>query len=123
MHAPKSHILKTGCPTNQAAFDLLRKTKLRWTSAGFSVQAIPCAENDQLTRFCVIASKKTCAKAVDRNRLRRRIRAVALETLSLHAQSGMTYMIVGRSGGLTNDYETMRRDMLWCLKRMDLLNT
>lgn len=121
MHAPKSHILKTGRPLNQAAFDLLRKTKLRWTSTGFSVQAVPCGTDDQLVRFCVIASKKTCTKAVDRNRLRRRIRAIALETLPLHAKVGMTYMIVGRSGGLTIDYENMRRDMLWCLKRLDLL--
>lgn len=121
MHAPRSHNLKTGRPPNQAAFDLLRKTKLRWTSTGFSVQAIPSTNDDPLVRFCIIASKKTCAKAVDRNRLRRRIRAIALETLPLHAKTGMSYMIVGRSDGLKNEYDNMKRDMLWCLKRMDLL--
>lgn len=121
MHAPLSHIKSTGRPAQQAAFDLLRKTKTRWVAKGFALQAAPAQKPDEARLdFCVITSKKTCAKATDRNRLRRRLKSVSLEILPVHASRAMDYMIVGRREGLDLPYDDLKRDMLWCLKKLNL---
>lgn len=144
MHALREHILNTGRPAQQAAFDLLRKTKKRWVGKGLALQAAPhtprfikvkkVAVTDtppvspliseptphKKLRFCVITSKKTCAKAVDRNRLRRRLRAAALEILPLHAPYDMDYMLVGRVGGLKLPFDALKKEIIWCLKKLDL---
>lgn len=127
MHALKSQIRTTSRLNNQAAFDSLRKTKIRWVAEGLALQAIP-ASNDPASSsmplsFSIIASKKTAKRAVDRNLLRRRLRAVALEILPEKANQTMIYMVVARSGGLTRSYEDLKKDMIWCLKKLDLLKS
>ncbi len=107
----------------QAAFDSLRKTKTRWVSQGFAVQAIPQPLTDAppRPRFCVITSKKTAKLATDRNRMRRRLRAVIYEVLATHARADMDYMIVARTGALNRPMDDLRKDLKWCLKKLDLL--
>jgi len=108
----------------QAAFDSLRKTKTRWVSQGFSIQAIPHEphESAEIPSFCVITSKKTAKLATDRNKMRRRLRAVAYEILPIHAKPKMNYMIVARKDALTRPMDDLRKDLLWCLKKLDLRN-
>ncbi|HRK97602.1 MAG TPA: ribonuclease P protein component [Alphaproteobacteria bacterium] len=131
MRATKADLENTSRLVQQAAFDSLRKTKKRWVSKGFALQVIPQANCDGTTEqdepssdplgFCIIASKKTARQAVLRNRMRRRLKAVALEILPRNAQMGMHYMIVARRDALTLGVDELRRDMVWCLKRLDLL--
>ncbi len=103
----------------QAAFDSLRKTKTRWVSPAFSIQAIP-HESQENPSFCVITSKKTAKLATDRNKMRRRLRAIAYEILPVHAQPNMDYMIVARKDAMTRPMDDLRKDLLWCLKKLDL---
>ena len=107
----------------QAAFDSLRKTKTRWVSQGFALQAVqqPQADSSPRPRFCVITSKKTAKLATDRNRMRRRLRAVIYEVLATHARPDMDYMIVARTGALNRPMDDLRKDLTWCLKKLDLL--
>jgi len=119
--ATKTDIQTTSRLTAQAAFDSLRKTKSRWVSKGFALQAAPSTQKDDKVGFCVIASKKTAKGAVLRNRMRRRLRALALEILPAHARYDMDYMIVARREATTLSPDEMRRDMIWCLKRLNLL--
>lgn len=123
MRAPRSDVQNTSRLKSQAAFDSLRKTKLRWVAKGFAVQAIPAGEesNTGKTGFCVIASKKTAKKSVDRNRLRRRLRAIAQEILPRQARPDHLYMIVARHDLDSRTAEDLRRDMVWCLRKMDLV--
>ncbi|MDD3020430.1 MAG: ribonuclease P protein component [Alphaproteobacteria bacterium] len=121
MHATKDDIKATSRLTQQAAFDSLRKTKIRWVSKGFALQAMQATTPSEQLGFCIIASKKTAKSAVLRNRMRRRLRAVALEILPHHAKSGIDYMVVARKDAPTLGIEELRRDMVWCLKRLDLL--
>lgn len=107
--------------TQQAAFDSLRKTKIRWVSKGFALQVIERQGASDTYGFCVIASKKTAKSAVVRNRMRRRLKAVALDILPLHAKSGFDFMFVARKDAETLDAEILRRDLKWCLKKLDLL--
>lgn len=102
----------------QAAFDSLRKTKTRWVSKGFSVQAIP---SDKPTpSFCIITSKHAAKLATDRNTMRRRLRAVAYEILTTSAKPEMEYMIVARKEALSLSMDDLRKDLKWCLKKLNL---
>lgn len=120
MKATKEQIQILSRLKKQAAFDSLRKTKTRWVSKGFSVQAIP---SDKPTPdFCVITSKHAAKLATDRNKMRRRLRAVAYEILTTSAKPDMAYMIVARKDSLTLSMDDLRKDLKWCLKKLSLNN-
>lgn len=118
MKATKEQIQILSRLSQQAAFDSLRKTKTRWVSKGFSLQVIP---SDAATpSFCVITSKHAAKLATDRNKMRRRLRAVAYEILTTSAKQNMTYMIVARKDSLTLSMDDLRKDLKWCLKKLDM---
>lgn len=56
------------------------------------------------------ASRKV-GKAVDRNRARRRLRAVAAEVLPALGQAGTDYVLVARKATLERPYEDLVRDL------------
>lgn len=118
MKATKEQIHILSRLSQQAAFDSLRATKTRWVSKGFALQAIEAAPST--LHFCVITSKHASKLATDRNKMRRRLRAVAYEILTTAAKTGMTYMIVARKDSLTLPMDDLRRDLKWCLKKLDL---
>lgn len=118
MKATKENMNHLSRLTEQAAFDCLRKTKTRWVAKGFSVQAVPSESISP--SFCIITSKHTAKLAVDRNRMRRRLRAVAYEILPLSAKRSVNYMIVARKDCLTLSMDDLKRDLKWCLKKLDL---
>lgn len=103
----------------QAAFDSLRKTKTRWVCQGFALQVIP--NTGETLAYCTITSKKTAKLATDRNKMRRRLRAIAMEILPLQAKQGMDYMLVARPPALDRPMDEMRKDLLWCLRKLELL--
>jgi ribonuclease P protein component len=124
MKATKNMIGNLSRLKNQAAFDSLRKTKTRWVSQGFAIQAIPQQnpKTPPIPAFCVITSKKTAKLASDRNKMRRRLRAVAYEILSTQAKQDMEYMLVARAPSQARPMDDLRKDLLWCLKKLDLLH-
>jgi ribonuclease P protein component len=119
--ASKAHIRTISRLSTQAVFDSLRQTReLRWVATGLVLQAIPRTTEGQYG-LCVSASKKTAKLAVDRNRIRRRLRAVALEVLAEIARPGMDYMVSGRHQTLDRDSADLDKDLRWCLKKLNLL--
>lgn len=92
----------------------------KWVSQSLVLQV---AENGtDAVRYGLTVSKKTDKSAVVRNRIKRRLRAVAAGILPLRAQSGMDYVLIGRPATATRDFAALEKDLIWCLKRMDLLN-
>src|SRR5690606_13939690 len=73
-----------------------------------------------LPRYGITVTKKTSKSAVIRNRIKRRLRAALLAVLPDHAQGGVDYVVVGRNLAETCPMEQLEKDLLWCLKRMDL---
>jgi ribonuclease P protein component len=123
MKATKEQIQVLSRLKQQAAFDSLRKTKTRWVSKGFSLQAIPSDVGTVPSpSFCVITSKHAAKLATDRNKMRRRLRAVAYEILPSSAKTDMSYMIVARKDSLTLPMDDLRKDLKWCLKKLGLNN-
>ncbi|MCK5373872.1 MAG: ribonuclease P protein component [Alphaproteobacteria bacterium] len=62
-------------------------------------------------------SKRVDKSAVKRNRIKRRLRAVAADVLSQYAKDGVDYVIIGRKETAIFPYNSMINDLKWCLKR------
>ena len=66
-------------------------------------------------RFGLTATKKT-GNAVMRNRIRRRLRALALEVLPQCGQSGYDYVLIGRVHTAPRPWDRLKKDLVSALK-------
>lgn len=71
-------------------------------------------------RYGVTITKKIYPSAVKRNRVKRRLRALAMETLETAAKPGYDYVFIGRKQSYDQDYERLKSEILWCLKKLEL---
>lgn len=99
----------------------VQKMDSKWFSKTLILQTRPNDLEKKRVGFTV--TKKTCPLAVDRNRIKRRFRALADHILSLKAKNNTDYVIVGRKEALNAPFDQLEKDLLWCLKRLDLLDT
>jgi ribonuclease P protein component len=90
----------------------------KWVSHGLILQVRPNALSQRRVGFTV--SKKVDKSAVKRNRIKRRLRAVAADILPAGAQNGYDYVLVGRATTATRPYETLCQDLTWCLDKLGL---
>lgn len=91
----------------------------KWVSQGLVIQTMP--NEDDVKRIGYTVTKRTDKSAVKRNRIKRRLRAVAADILPDHAKAGHDYILVGRPQTLTRPYETLKKDVKWCLEKLGLL--
>ena len=95
----------------------------KWVATGVILQMkSPSASTDVAPvsadiRFGLTASKKV-GNAVTRNRARRRLRALANEILPLHGMAGHDYVLIARNTTATRDFQDLRKDLIWALKRI-----
>lgn len=91
----------------------------KWVSQSFVIQIL---KNDlDVIRIGYTVSKKIFKSAVKRNRVKRRLRAVAADVILTRAVSGYDYILVGRQQTLTRPYEELLSDAKWCLKKTNCL--
>ncbi len=90
----------------------------KWVSHGLIVQTAP--NEDDIKRIGYTVSKRVDKSAVKRNRIKRRLRAVAADVLPTGAMNGQDYILVGRPASATRSYETLCEDLRWCLRKMGL---
>lgn len=79
----------------------------------------PRAAQPDSVRVGFTASRKV-GNAVRRNRARRRLRAVASEVLSRHAQPGTDFVLIARPATVDRDYQALVGDLVAGLKRLKL---
>lgn len=65
------------------------------------------------------ASRKV-GNAVQRNRARRRLRAVAQQVLEQHAEPGTDFVLIARPATIDRDYQALIGDLVAGLKRLKL---
>lgn len=120
-------IYKISSLKKRADFLRLNKSK-KWVSKHIVVQAAPSltAEGSEnrpegtiQTGFTV--TKKTYKSAVKRNRIKRRLRALADEVIAKRARPDFDYVLIGKQGALDAPYDQLKRDLKWCLKRLEVL--
>jgi len=107
--------------TKRSDFLKIQSKGRKWVSHGLIIQTMP--NEDDIKRIGYTVTKRTDKSAVKRNRIKRRLRAAAAEILPEYAKNGHDYILVGRPQTLTRPYETLKKDIKWCLSKMDLLDT
>lgn len=119
MKATKNQIESLGRLQRRSDFLRVQQAGRKWVSQSLILQV---ADNTLAqARFGLTVTKKVSGSAVVRNRIRRRLRATAAHVLSLYARPGVDYVLIGRVETETRDFAVLEKDLLWCLKRLDLL--
>lgn len=90
------------------AFLAAQRTGVRWSTPSLVLQWGPGQPDRVRIGFTVT---KKVGNAVVRNRVKRRLRAVARDVMPACAVPGNDYVLIGRSGGLTRPYALMKADL------------
>lgn len=100
----------------QRADFLAAATGTKVPAAGFVLQARK-RDEDGPVRFGFTVSRKV-GNAVERNRVRRRLREIVRQSEPSRMQSGHDYVLVGRRAALTLPYAKIAEDFTAALKRV-----
>jgi ribonuclease P protein component len=94
----------------------------RCAMAGFVLQVAPAPEElgSPVVRVGFTVSRKV-GNAVERNRVRRRLREVARQVIPDEARGDLDYVLVGRQAALKRDFADLRQDLIAALKRLNAL--
>ncbi|MFA6280617.1 MAG: ribonuclease P protein component [Bdellovibrionales bacterium] len=94
----------------------------KWVSAGFIVQIAPrdAALSPSIAYGLTASKKMVSALAVDRNRARRRLRALVQTLLPLQGLPQSNYVFLARKDILTLPHATLRQDLEKALSRLKL---
>ena len=96
---------------------------------GFVLQAAPApadlgpAAGDRLAVRVGFTVSRKVGNAVERNRVRRRLREVARLVIPAQARPDLDYVLVGRQAALKRDFAVLRQDLVEALKRLKALAT
>ena len=116
MHATKQKMMKWDRLKNRSDFLRVQAAGNKWVSKGVIVQA---AENSgEKSHFGITVTKRLNKSAVVRNRIKRRLRAAAYDVFPTCSKDRVDYVLIGRPETLTRSYESLCKDLAWCLKRM-----
>ena len=91
---------------------MIRKGDSSENSSGASM------EKNMLIRIGYTASKKV-GGAVERNRARRRLRAVVAKIIPDHAKPGYDFILIARKGTLTRPFSELQKDLVKSLKQLE----
>lgn len=92
----------------------------KWVSKGFILIVTP--NKGRGRRFGLTVSKRVSSKAVDRNRMKRRLRAIATDILPEYGKNNIDYIFLARPETKTRLYLDLQKDLKWCLKKLDIYN-
>ncbi len=102
----------------QSGFAHVRRGK-RWVTPGFVMQTAPRPERPRTVGYGLIVSRKA-GNAVVRNRIKRRLRALAQQLLPRHGLPGHDLVLIGRTAARNRPYAMLEKDFVWALKRLDI---
>ena len=77
---------------------------------GFVLLIRDRADGDPAKRVGFTVTKKI-GNAVVRNRMKRRLRALAREVIAPQGAAGSDHILIGRAGGVERDFETLRGEL------------
>lgn len=119
MHASKEDLASISRLKHRRDFLLAAREGRSWTAKGLVLQ---CRSNESLgKRAGFTISRRVDKRAVVRNRVKRRLRAVAADILPGRAADDTDYVLIGRAGTIDRPYAQLCKDLTWCLEKLDLL--
>ena len=77
---------------------------------GFVLLVRPRDDGDATMRIGYTVTKKI-GNSVVRNRMKRRLRALARELLPTQGLAGADHVLIGRNGGIERDFDQLRREL------------
>ncbi len=83
---------------------------------GFVLQVRDRGDEEQGVRVGFTVTKKI-GNAVVRNRMKRRLRALARELLPVLGIAGSDHVLIGRAGGIERDFATLRDELRTALAK------
>jgi ribonuclease P protein component len=92
----------------------------RWSGPAFAVEAKlrpgdgPAAH----ARFGFTVSRR-CGGAVDRNRIRRRLRAAVTDLAAGHANPGYDYVLIARKAALDRPFALLKTELIAAFERVN----
>lgn len=84
---------------------------------GFVLLVRPRGDDDPTMRIGITVTKKI-GNAVVRNRMKRRFRALARETLPELGIAGADHVLIGRAGGIERDFSSLAAELKRALKKV-----
>lgn len=99
-----------------AQFHVVRHRGQAWHTTHF-ILSFYCNDDQKDFGIGFIVTKKLYKKAVDRNRIKRKLRPVARDILPMHAPVG-DYVMIAKATCLEASHEVLKKDMLWALKKL-----
>jgi ribonuclease P protein component len=84
---------------------------------GFVLLVLAREDDDPTMRVGFTVTKKI-GNAVVRNRMKRRFRALARETLPDLGIPGADHVLIGRAGGIERDYASLTSELKRALKKL-----
>lgn len=118
MVARKEEIKLLGRLKKRSDFLCVQQQGQKWISKGIIIEICP---NQELGfRYGLTVSKKVSKLAVMRNRIKRRLRAVAHEVLPAYAKQNLDVVLIGRQGSDERLFEDLKNDLIWCLKKLGI---
>ena len=105
----------------RAAFQRVRKGA-RWATPAFVLEARVRDETDrppetEEPRFGFTTARQV-GKAVERNRIRRRLKAAVRDVAMHHARPGFDYVLIARRPALTSAFAALVADLVKALDRV-----
>ena len=83
---------------------------------GFVLLVHPRRDDDPRVRVGYTVTKKI-GNAVVRNRMKRRLRALARELLPAGGTPGADHVLIGRAGGVERDFALLRSELAKALRK------
>lgn len=115
---------EVGRLTKRPEYLRVAAARRKWVTPGMVVQALPrelkqAADADAAQARLGITVSRKVGKSVQRNRARRRLRAVAREVLPEEGRPGTDYVLIGRAGTLTRSYQDLLEDLRVAVRRLN----
>jgi len=119
LHTTKAELKTYETLKNRADFLNVQKNGKRWSARGLTLMALP--NELGVTRAGFTVTKRLEKSAVSRNRMKRRLRAAAADTLTNHAAGSTDYVLFARPMTATRPYDKLCGDIKWCLEKLGYL--
>lgn len=103
--------------TKRSEFLKVAAARKRWAAPGLVLEALRTDMDEAGLRVGLTVSRKV-GGAVERNRARRRLRALARGVLPYDAKPGFDYVLIGRRATLTRPFDGLVADLKESLRRV-----